>query len=888
MVAALLIGYLLCPTPISADNSTRALVFHFRTYDPETRCEAAVEGQVDESLQYWDILDPYVLRQTDLEDEPAITIDMLRVNLSGRRVALLSTHGAFGEPDVMAGEYYLSQGARDVAFDAYVNGPVYGFADLQKGRTLDGAYTIDWTNAGIAGHLQTMAENAIVHGDYCDSYYLKDDWNVDTYIGYEYWMGASYACDNLKKVWTRLGCQWAWDGSGWPFFGHQTDDAVRGLPGIGLWPSDSKNQLDLNRGCHNIATTFEGVGLFGDTFYWRTLSEVGSIDFVVRGYPLSGSPDTVAVIPADGGYGILRTYWIEGVGGFESYDVVERDDKGRWTISDRVRQRERPSQWNDWISNPRIDIDAEVIVHKPSILYEWIKGTLVPVGDISGVDAANRPRERAGSYLKSSPPPDSTNCADAVIYSSVADFIDPAYLQLTSGTGGTHLKVRAFVGGTDPSQARLAYSLVLAANQAYEDLCAQGGGCDRHFPVDPGPLLEIVGDAQPLVVYPMMFGDEYERCYRDSCRSDYDIVDVDNDGSPDGPVTRIPGSNLDEIEKASSAAWDFNDRVSLDPGWHLITFCGDLYDAAQDTTLIPVELLTGVQQVYSGMGYTPRPMLRGSDYPYEGGALHEAARQQINQGALELWGFDLDVGDPWTWPGFFLSQKYGSDYPESLLTTQQRFVAYLPSCHIGAVDKDLRGIPIVEQLMFNDPDKTMLAGCVAHWEGGWNHQHEMFSEILLQARENAGSHSTVASIAHQAVRDCQDQFPWMFDYARSVAVLGAYVRPVGGLGAVDDGPQTVNSSASMRLSAVGNPGSRPQLRFSLPEDARVDLAIYDVRGRLVSRITNARLPAGDHQYLWYGMDRNGSHVASGVYFARLEIRGPNGPKVETAKVVITR
>jgi hypothetical protein len=558
--------------------------------------------------------------------------------------------------------------------------------------------------------------------------------------------------------------------------------------------------------------------------------------------------------------------------------VVERDEKGRRTTSDRVRRQEKPPQWDEWISNPRIDLDAEVIVHKPSTLYEWINGTVVPL----------RTTERTIRDAKSPPSPDSTDCADAVIYSSVAEFIDPAYQQLTCGTGGTNLKVRAFVGGTDPSYARLAYSLVLAANQIYEGLCAGGGQCDRHFPVNPGPLLEIVGDARPFVVYPMMFEDEYERCWRDSCRSDYDIVDVDGDGCPDGPVTRIPGSNLDEIEEACSAACDFNDRVSIDPDSHLITLCGDLYDGAQDTTLIPVELLAGVQQVYSGMGYTPRQMLRGSDYPYDTDPLHEAARQQINQGVLELWGFDLYAGDPWTWPGHFLSQRYGSDYPESLLTTRQRFVAYLPSCHIGAVDKNAWGKPIVEQLMFNDEDKTMLAACVGHWEGGWNHQHEMFAEVLLQARENAGSRSTVASVAYRAVRDCQEQFPWMFDYARSVAVLGAYVRPVAGFGAVDDEPRAAESGTSVTFSATGNPGPRPGLRFSLPEDASVDLAIYDVKGRLVSRITNARLPAGDHQYLWHGMDRKGSHVASGVYFARLKVHGQDGVRVETAKVVITR
>jgi flagellar hook assembly protein FlgD len=114
------------------------------------------------------------------------------------------------------------------------------------------------------------------------------------------------------------------------------------------------------------------------------------------------------------------------------------------------------------------------------------------------------------------------------------------------------------------------------------------------------------------------------------------------------------------------------------------------------------------------------------------------------------------------------------------------------------------------------------------------------------------------------------------------------VAPLGGLGSIGEESTERESSSVAQFCAVGNPGSHPQLRFSLPEEASVDLAVYDVRGRLVSRITNTHLPAGDHQYLWYGMDTNGSQVASGVHFARLEIRGPNRPKVQTAKVVITR
>jgi hypothetical protein len=54
------------------------------------------------------------------------------------------------------------------------------------------------------------------------------------------------------------------------------------------------------------------------------------------------------------------------------------------------------------------------------------------------------------------------------------------------------------------------------------------------------------------------------------------------------------------------------------------------------------------------------------------------------------------------------------------------------------------------------------------------------------------------------------------------------------------------------------------IRFSLPEAAFVQLDIYDIRGRKVSSLISARLPAGQHTAEW-----EGSSLPSGMYFYRL-------------------
>lgn len=60
------------------------------------------------------------------------------------------------------------------------------------------------------------------------------------------------------------------------------------------------------------------------------------------------------------------------------------------------------------------------------------------------------------------------------------------------------------------------------------------------------------------------------------------------------------------------------------------------------------------------------------------------------------------------------------------------------------------------------------------------------------------------------------------------------------------------------------------ISFGLPSQAEVRIAVFNIRGQLVSVLADQVYPAGYHQVVWDGTDRQGSQVASGVYFYRLE------------------
>ena len=79
---------------------------------------------------------------------------------------------------------------------------------------------------------------------------------------------------------------------------------------------------------------------------------------------------------------------------------------------------------------------------------------------------------------------------------------------------------------------------------------------------------------------------------------------------------------------------------------------------------------------------------------------------------------------------------------------------------------------------------------------------------------------------------------------------------------------------------------REILRFSyhLPHAAVVDLAVYDVRGRLVRRLLVEGRQAGRGEIDWDGRDEDGRPAASGVYLVRLATER----EARTRKIAVMR
>lgn len=90
--------------------------------------------------------------------------------------------------------------------------------------------------------------------------------------------------------------------------------------------------------------------------------------------------------------------------------------------------------------------------------------------------------------------------------------------------------------------------------------------------------------------------------------------------------------------------------------------------------------------------------------------------------------------------------------------------------------------------------------------------------------------------------------------------------------AVDE-PEEVDlfGTGSDRLRILPNPfidGARIVFQLSKPE--RVTLSVYDVSGRMVARLAEGSLDAGEHERAWDGTMADGSKAAAGMYLVRLQ------------------
>jgi len=78
-------------------------------------------------------------------------------------------------------------------------------------------------------------------------------------------------------------------------------------------------------------------------------------------------------------------------------------------------------------------------------------------------------------------------------------------------------------------------------------------------------------------------------------------------------------------------------------------------------------------------------------------------------------------------------------------------------------------------------------------------------------------------------------------------------------------PESLALGASLKQNYPNPFNPRTRIEFSLEKPGNVDIAVYDVSGRLVASLLSEKMSAGDHYVTWNGQTRSGSPAPAGQY-----------------------
>jgi hypothetical protein len=99
----------------------------------------------------------------------------------------------------------------------------------------------------------------------------------------------------------------------------------------------------------------------------------------------------------------------------------------------------------------------------------------------------------------------------------------------------------------------------------------------------------------------------------------------------------------------------------------------------------------------------------------------------------------------------------------------------------------------------------------------------------------------------------------------------------------DPGP----SSVLLMLETWPNPGhGSSELRFTLDDEAELELALYDLAGRRLRVLATGDFAAGERHLVWDGRDEQGSFLPAGVYFLRLAGRAADGATFSASRKLV--
>jgi hypothetical protein len=155
---------------------------------------------------------------------------------------------------------------------------------------------------------------------------------------------------------------------------------------------------------------------------------------------------------------------------------------------------------------------------------------------------------------------------------------------------------------------------------------------------------------------------------------------------------------------------------------------------------------------------------------------------------------------------------------------------------------------------------------------GWSERHMVSAITIEQSLEDRNA-IYVGITQDIPDNDAGAGYVWSEMNAAAPPSDVFFVRhysPVGIQGGDPPGAPALATAAVLHPAAPNPFNPMTWISYDLPAATEVSLTVYDATGKQVRVLQNGRLSAGSHRATWDGSNEQGGHVASGVYFYRLE------------------
>ncbi|MEA2104038.1 MAG: T9SS type A sorting domain-containing protein [Candidatus Cloacimonadota bacterium] len=84
----------------------------------------------------------------------------------------------------------------------------------------------------------------------------------------------------------------------------------------------------------------------------------------------------------------------------------------------------------------------------------------------------------------------------------------------------------------------------------------------------------------------------------------------------------------------------------------------------------------------------------------------------------------------------------------------------------------------------------------------------------------------------------------------------------------------ISNNQANHFSNYPNPfNPETTIVFSIQNDSKVELAIYNIKGQKINTLINSEFTTGFHSIIWNGDDNLGKPVSSGIYYYKLNVNG---------------